>query len=98
MALFQVQPAEKFSFKPEDWLKWIRRFERFRMASGLEKESEESQVNTLIYSMGGEADDIVQSLGIAAEDQKKYDVVKKRLEDFFIIKRNVIFERAKFKL
>ena len=68
------------------------------MASGLEKESEESQVNTLIYSMGGEADNIVQSLSIAAEDQKKYDVVKKRLEDFFIIKRNVIFERAKFNL
>lgn len=40
----------------------------------------------------------MQSLGIAAEDQNNYDVVKKRLEDFFIIKRNVIFERAKFYL
>lgn len=98
MALFQVQPPEKFSFKPEDWSKWIKRFERFRMASGLEKEEEESQVNTLIYSMGSEADDIIQSLGIPATDQKKYDVVKKKLEDFFIIKRNVIFERAKFNL
>ena len=68
------------------------------MASGLEKESEESQVNMLIYSMGGEAGDIAQTLSIAAEDQKKYDVVKKRLEDFFIIRRNVIFERAKFNL
>ena len=68
------------------------------MASRLEKESEESEVDTLIYSIGGEADDIVQSLSIAAEDQKKYDAVKKRLEDFFIIKRNVIFERAKFNL
>jgi hypothetical protein len=48
--------------------------------------------------MGSEADDIVQSLGIAEGDQKKYDVVKKKLEDFFIIKRNVIFERAKFNL
>ena len=68
------------------------------MASGLEKESEESQVNTLIYSMGSEADDIVQSLGIAEGDQKKYDVVKKKLEDFFITKRNVIFEWDKFNL
>jgi hypothetical protein len=91
MASFQVQPPEIFTFKPEDWLKWSRRFERFRMASGLEKESEESQVNNLIYSMGSEADDIVQSLGIAEGDQKKYDVVKKKLEDFFTIKRNVIF-------
>ncbi|CAB3984465.1 Hypothetical predicted protein [Paramuricea clavata] len=90
MASFQVQPPEKFTFKPEDWLKWSRRFERFRMASGLENESEESQVNTLIYSMGSEADDIVQSLGIAEGDQKKYNVVKKKFEDFFIIKRNVV--------
>ena len=48
--------------------------------------------------MGGEADNIVQYLGLTAEDQKKYDEVKKRLEDFFIVKRNVIFERAKFNL
>ena len=98
MAAFQVQPPEKFTFKPEDWSKWIRRFERFRIASGLEKKSEESQVNTLIYSMGNEADDIVQSLGLTSEDRKKYDEVKERLEAFFIIKRNVIFERAKFNL
>ena len=98
MAAFQVLPPEKFTFKPEDWSKWIRRFERFRVASGPEEKSEESQVNTLIYSMGVEADDIVQSLGLTVEDQKKYDEVKKRLEDFFIIKRNVIFERAKFNL
>ena len=40
----------------------------------------------------------MQSLGLTSEDQKKYDEVKKRLEAFFIIKRNVIFERAKFNL
>lgn len=59
MALYQVKPPEKFTFKPEDWLKWIRRFEWFRMASALDKDSQESQVNTLIYSMGEEADDIM---------------------------------------
>ena len=42
--------------------------------------------------MGGEADNIVQSLGLTVENQKKYDEVKKRLEDFFIIKRNAIFQ------
>ena len=98
MTAFQVLPPERFTFKPEDWSKWIRRFERFRFASGLEEKSEESQVNTLIYSMGSEADNIGQSLGLTAEDQKKYDEVKKRLEDFLIVKRNVIFERAKFNL
>ena len=48
--------------------------------------------------MGVEGDDIVQSLGISDEEQKKYDVVKQKFQDYFIIKRNVIFERAKFNL
>ena len=34
------------------------------LAPPRDKESEESQVHTLLYSMGEEADDIVQSLGI----------------------------------
>lgn len=27
---------EKFSFKPDEWLRWIRRFERIRKATGLD--------------------------------------------------------------
>ena len=60
----QVQPPEKFNFKPEDWQRWIRHFEWYRVASALDKTSEENQVNTLIYTMGTEADNVIQSLGI----------------------------------
>ena len=98
MSLPQIQRPEKFSFKPEDWQRWIRRFVRFRIASELYKASEENQVSTLIYTMGVEGDDIVQSLGISDEEQKKYDVVGQKFQDYFIIKWNVIFERAKFNL
>ena len=56
MATFQVNPPERFPFKPEKWEKWSRRFERFRIASGLSKESEDSQVNAL---MGDIADDFI---------------------------------------
>ena len=55
---YQVAPPETFSFKPEEWPKWIRCFERFRKVSGLDTKDEEAQVNTLIYSMGDKADDI----------------------------------------
>ena len=34
------------------------------------------QVNTLIYSMGDETDDVLCSLTLSTEDLKKYDVVK----------------------
>ena len=46
---FQVSLLDKFSFKPEEWLKWIQRFERFCKTTGLEKQSSEHQVNMLIY-------------------------------------------------
>ena len=98
VANYQVPPPEKFSFKPEDWTRWIRRFERFRKATGLDQKSGENQVNTLVYSMGEEADDIMVSFGLTADDAKQYELVKNRFESHFIVKRNIIFERAKFNL
>ena len=98
MSTFQVTPLERFSFKPKEWSKWIRRFDCFRLASELNKKDEESQVDLLIYSMGDEADNILQSFGMSADDQKKYNTVKKKFEGHFIIKRNMIFERAHFNI
>ena len=98
VANYQVPPPEKFSFKPEDWTRWIRRFERFRKATGLDQKSGENQVNTLVYSMGEEADDIMVSFGLTADDARQYELVKNRFESHFIVKRNIIFERAKFNL
>ncbi|KAL5517029.1 hypothetical protein EMCRGX_G002494 [Ephydatia muelleri] len=81
---------------PEEWPKWIRRFERFRQVSGLDTKEEETQVSNLIYCMGDEADDILRSFGLSADDSKKYSVVKGKFESHFVPRRNVIFERAKF--
>ncbi len=59
---------EKFSFKADDWPKWIKRFERFRIASGLETQANENQVNALIYTMGEEAENILTSLHLIAHE------------------------------
>jgi len=76
VATYQVVPPEAFNFnRPEEWTKWIRRFERFRKASGLETK-EEAQVNTLIYTMGDKGDDILRSFSLSEADKKKYDTVK----------------------
>ena len=48
--------------------------------------------------MGEDADDIFSAIPMTADERKKYDTVKSKLEGHFIIKRNVIFERAKFNL
>ena len=96
-ATYQVAPPESFNFsRPTEWTKWIRRFERFRTSAGLQKKSEEAQVNTLIYTMGAEADDIFQSFGLSEEDKKNYETVKSKFDSHFVKRRNVIYERAKF--
>ena len=96
-ASYQVAPPETFKFKtPEEWPKWIRRFERFRCASGLDKKDKGIQVNTLVYCMGDEADDILGSFHLSTEEKAQYDVVKEKFEGYFVKRRNVIFERAKF--
>ena len=98
-ASFQVPPPEPFNFnRPEGWTKWFRRFERFRVASGLAEKADEMQVNTLIYSMGDEADDILRSFALSDDDRKKYQPVTAKFEAHFIKKRNVIYERARFNL
>lgn len=76
MAMFQVAPLECFNFsRPEEWPKWIRRFDCFRCASGLSEKSEENQVHILVYSMGDDADDILSSFKLSEEDRKNYKTV-----------------------
>lgn len=98
-ATFNIQPPEPFDFsKPLEWTKWLRRFERFRQASNLTTNSEENQVNTLIYCMGDEADDVLRGLKLSEADMKKYEKVKDGFRDFFIVKKNIVFERACFNM
>ena len=62
MASLLLEGPKQFDFSlPYDWLKWIHQFERFREASGLSSQPEERQINTMIYSMGDKADDILTS-------------------------------------
>ena len=57
---------------------------------------EETQVHTLVYCMGDEADDLLSSFGLSDADKKKYDTVLEKFEGHFVQRKNVIFERAKF--
>ena len=63
-------------------------------------QDDEAQVNTLIYTMGDEADDILRSFALSDENSKTYayDAVLGKIEAHFAKRRNVIFERAKFNL
>ena len=97
MTSFRVQLPEKFDFSRQEVRpKWSRRFEPFRQASGLAKEEEESEINTLIYAMGDQADDILNFFKPSTTQLKQYHTVKTMFDEHFVVRRNVMFERAKF--
>ena len=71
MAGIRLNPPEHFDFsKPDEWPKWKKRFEHYRSASGLKAEEDPRQVDTLLYCMGEEADSVLASTHISAEDRK----------------------------
>ena len=97
MASLRLQPPEPFDFKkPDEWPRWSKRFEQFRVASGLNSEDDHRQVCTLLYCLGNEAEDVLRSTNISEEDRKKYKEVRAKFDAFFQVQENVIFERARF--
>ena len=63
------------------------------MASGLSKEN---QVNTLLYCLGEEEDDVLISTNISEESRKNYDDVLAKFDAHFKVHKNIIFETVGF--
>ncbi|UYV76606.1 hypothetical protein LAZ67_14001435, partial [Cordylochernes scorpioides] len=92
-----IAAPEGFNFcKPNEWPIWFKRFQRYRIASGLSEKSENEQVNALIYIMGDKAEEILILFNLSEAQIDDYKLVVSKFQDYFIGKRNVIYERAKF--
>ena len=96
-------PPEPFDFThPAERPVWMQRFSRFRVASKLNKETGEVQVNSLLYSMGRDMEPIYGSFVFPAATEAiphpefDYDVVVEKFNEHFVPKRNVIHDRACF--
>ena len=97
MASLRLEPPPSFPFsRPDEWPTWKRRFEQFQLASGLSTEGDICQISTLLYCMGEEAEDTLISANTTEEDRKKYTSVIAKLDTFFKVRKNVIFEHARF--
>ena len=109
----KFNPPDSFQFdKPTDWPEWKQRFLRFRSATKLARETCTVQVSSLVYAMGREAEKIYSSFQLATTvpaaaaganaaavpDADNFDLLMKRFDAYFIPKRNVIHEHAKFHL
>ena len=93
----RLTPPEPFQFKnPDGWPKWKRRFQQYHTASGLATLGQEQQVSTLLYCMGEDAEDILNSTDIPDRHKKDYERVLDKFDTYFKVRVNIILERAKF--
>ena len=89
MSNVTIQPPEPFDTKsPSTWPHWKKRFERYRIASSLNEKSGETQVSTLIYAMGPEAEDILAGFGLSDDESKDYDDVMNKFDGYFVQRKN----------
>ena len=97
MATIQLQPPPPFNFKMlDDWSQWCRRFEQFLVASGLGEQPAAKQISTLLYCLGEEAESVLTSTNATEEEHQVYSTVMGKLNAFFQVCHNMIFERARF--
>ncbi|UYV79257.1 K02A2.6-like, partial [Cordylochernes scorpioides] len=93
-----IQPPETFDFStPNEWPKWRKRFERYLVDSGMKKKEEADKIDLLMYLMGDRADDIFRTFRFEKEEEAtKIDSVLKAFDSHFCVRKNIIYERAKF--
>ena len=81
------KPSELFNLeKPELWKEWKQRLQ----GTG------NLQINSLLYSMGSEAEKVFVQLKFAEGEADQYDKVLEKLEDNFTPKVNIIHKRSIF--
>ncbi|UYV79919.1 K02A2.6-like [Cordylochernes scorpioides] len=89
---------QTFDFStPNEWPKWRKRFERYLVVSGMKKKEEAVKIDLFMYLMGDRADDIFRTFKFEKEEEAtKIDSVLKAFDSHFCVRKNIIYERAKF--
>ena len=67
-----------------------------REASGLDGSAETKQISTLLYCLGEEAEAVLASTNVTAAERKEYKKVLEKHDSFFEVRKNMIYERARF--
>ena len=52
--------------------------------------------STLTYCLGEDAEGVLVSTNIGDDEHKKYKEVMSKFDEYFRVRRNIIYERAKF--
>lgn len=93
-----IKPPSEFSFQPpNDWATWSGRWKQYYELVGLEKETAQTQVATLLYTMGEQANAVLSTFDLPEGSRNQYaDVFAKFDEVYTAKKRSAVYERAQF--
>ena len=66
------------------------------VSPGITDEKDERQVSTLLYCLGDDAKEILDTTRITSENKKKYSKVLDTFDDYFKVRKNIIFKWTHF--
>ena len=96
VAMAQYKPPQQLNFVDPNWDRFITQYETFRMLTELDKKPGEIQVASLKYCMGAEAEDVVRTFNLTADEAKDYAIVKDKFKNYFSPRKNVLRLRRMF--
>lgn len=99
MSSIVIKPPKPFSAKDnpsEEWKRWRKAYEWFESAAELSKKSEEVQAATFMNAGGQELSELLETLNISDDNQKKVAELKKAFEDYYVPQANLTYERYIF--
>ena len=74
------------------WKSWVKRFETYILATNITDDKQKRAM--LLYQAGPDTQDIFETLEETGED---YDTAKKKLDEYFLPKKNVDYEVFQFR-
>ncbi|XP_011688911.1 PREDICTED: uncharacterized protein LOC105450661 [Wasmannia auropunctata] len=80
----------------ENYKKFKQRINIYMTANGLHQKSDEVKVAIILNTIGEEGIDIFNNFNLSEEDQKKYEAVVKKFDEYLLPKKNIVYERFLF--
>lgn len=92
-----IRPPNEFDFtKPETWINWLTRFERYVSVANLSSKSDKEKIDLLCYTMGEKSEEILKQILPDINATTTFDVVKTKFNGYFSPEVNIVYERYKF--
>ncbi|KAH0820932.1 hypothetical protein GEV33_001859 [Tenebrio molitor] len=79
----------------DNWKRWIQKFDIYATATELISKPENIHCAQLFYHLGEDCIEVYNSFEFKDGEKDKYNILKKKFEDYFVPKKNLTYCRYK---